>query len=413
MPGQSIQEITPDVIIASATTDPTLNTYMHMGYSTKTGERLWAQSRTNLPPGFTTTSLPWGFATGIAAAGDGVYVLFTMATMQWWGYDVYTGNQIWGPTEPYTNAWGMYAWGLGSPALIAYGKLYAATFDGMVHCYNVKTGEHLWDYSSGNSGLETPYGIWPFTGGITVADGKIFAATSEHSPNVPLYRGEKLHVIDAETGKGVWTILGWWNGPGLGASVIGGPAVADGYLLGLNSGDGQIYCFGKGQTETTVSASPKIVAKGSAVLIEGTVTDQSPAQKGTPAIADESMTPWMEYMNMQKPQPTNAKGVPVMLQAMRSDGTVVDIATVTSDVMGHYEIKWTPPAEGTYKVLATFLGSESYWMSSAQTAVGVDLASSSQTSTSTSAPLDLYIIVATALIIIAIAIAVIILRRRK
>ena len=141
--------------------------------------------------------------------------------------------------------------------------------------------------------------------------------------------------------------------------------------MASNLYDNQIYCFGKGKTAVEVSTSPSVVAEGSGVLIKGTVTDQSPGAVGTPAISDEDMGEWMEYLYMQKPMPTDAIGVPVLLQACDSDGNVVDIATVTSDMMGHYEYLWIPPDQGTYKILATFMGSESYWMSSAETAIGV------------------------------------------
>jgi hypothetical protein len=54
------------------------------------------------------------------------------------------------------------------------------------------------------------------------------------------------------------------------------------------------------------------------------------------------------------------------LQAMKSDGTVFDIGRTTSDIMGHYEYAWTPTTADTYKVLATFEGSNSYYASSSQ-----------------------------------------------
>ena len=54
-----------------------------------------------------------------------------------------TGAVAWGPTEPYTNAWGVYQpyadW------QTAYGILYAAGYDGMVHAYNITTGENIWN----------------------------------------------------------------------------------------------------------------------------------------------------------------------------------------------------------------------------------------------------------------------------
>ena len=44
-----------------------------------------------------------------------------------------------------------------------------------------------------------------------------------------------------------------------------------------NGYDNQIYCFGQGQTATTVTAAPAI-NNAAKVLIKGTVTDQSPGQ---------------------------------------------------------------------------------------------------------------------------------------
>jgi hypothetical protein len=164
-------------------------------------------------------------------------------------------------------------------------------------------------------------------------------------------------------------MLGWWSGP----------VVADGYLLSDNAYDNQIYCFGKGQSAVTVFAPQSAVPLGERILIQGTVTDQSPGQTclgisaaGTPAIADAYMTPWMEYLYEQKAMPTNATGVPVLLQAVKSDGTVIDIGTVTSDITGHYRCDWNPPNADTYTIKATFQGSESYWSSSGQCALLVD-----------------------------------------
>ena len=56
----------------------------------------------------------------------------------------------------------------------------------------------------------------------------------------------------------------------------------------------------------------------------------------------------------EKATPTNATGVPVMLKAMSSDGTVLDITTVTSDLKVHFEDTWTPTNADTYEVMASF-----------------------------------------------------------
>ncbi len=340
---------------------------VEIGYSAVDGHVMWVQNRTTAS-GATT----WGL---MGALGEGVYTEFVKETMQWYGYDITTGQKVWGPTEAYTSAWGMYNGGYVSG--VAYGKLYAAGYDGMIHCYNVHTGAHLWDYSAGVTGYETVYGVYPlgFHRALAIADGKVFIVTGEHSPSDPLWRGSSLHVIDANTGKAVWKVLGW----------LQNPAIADGYLVANNGYDNQIYCFGKGQTATTISASPVTIASGGATTIQGTVTDQSPGQTclgipaaGTPAISDASMSPWMEYLYMQQPKPTNATGVPVTLTAFDPNGNTENIGTVTSDITGGYGISWTPPVPGLYTITATFAGSNSYYSSSSETHITLSKAAAAQ-----------------------------------
>lgn len=134
-----------------------------------------------------------------------------------------------------------------------------------------------------------------------------------------------------------------------------------------------MYVYGKGKSATTVAATPKTIANGATVLIEGAVLDQSPAQPGTPCVSKESMTTYMEYLHMQKPIPDGhtVTGVPVMLLAIDSSGNVIDIGTVTSDVSGSFGCAWTPPEEGLYKITATFLGDDSYGSSWTETRVSV------------------------------------------
>lgn len=80
----------------------------------------------------------------------------------------------------------------------------------------------------------------------------------------------------------------------------------------------------------------------------------------------------MRHLHDNAPAPLNATVVPVFLQAMGSNGTIIDIGTVTSDMSGSFSTLWTPPAEScTYQIIATFEGSESYWRSYATTAIAV------------------------------------------
>jgi len=388
------------VEIAPGSRDTPNAIYQQIGYDATTGEQLWVVNRTeNLG------DRPYLGQNVL----DGIYTMYVRETMTWYGFDIKTGNNLWGPSEPYTNAWGMYSTG----TISAYGNLYATAYDGMIHCYDLQTGENLWNYFGGDiSGTETPYGHYPYYGGITAADGKIYACNGEHSPSMPLIRGEKMTCVDAQTGDLKWNISGWYAGNQL--------VIADGYLVAPNAYDNQIYCFGKGPTETTITASPSVAAQGAIVLISGTVTDQSPAQKGSPAIADADMAAWMEYLNMQYPCPENANGVPVKLQAIAPDGNTIDIATVTSDANGYYQTHWTVPDQQNYRIVATFEGSESYFRSHAVTGIAAGAAESNgnndgntNTNTNTTtANLELYILIATVAIIVVIILAAIFIRRK-
>jgi hypothetical protein len=140
-------------------------------------------------------------------------------------------------------------------------------------------------------------------------------------------------------------------------------------MVSLNYYDGEIYCFGKGQTAVTVTGPESIQQLGDSVLFKGTVTDQSPGAKGTPAIADEYMTEWMEYLYMQKPCPQNAEGVEVKLETLDPNGNFYEVGTATSDASGYYSLDWVPPVPGKYTIYATFEGSESYYQSFSETAI--------------------------------------------
>ena len=62
---------------------------------------------------------------------------------------------------------------------------------------------------------------------------------------------------------------------------------------------GFIIVLGKGQTSTSVSVQTRPLPKGTTVQIQGNVLDQSPAQPGTPAVSDSSMSEQMDYLHMQ------------------------------------------------------------------------------------------------------------------
>ncbi len=346
---QSVAKISSDLIYARATlATGATTTVCDVAYDLQTKQQLWVQNRT----------FDGSVMTG--SLHNGVFTTFVKELMVWYGFNARTGAQMWGPTEPYSNGWGVY-----QPYAdydCGYGKLFAGGYDGTIHCYDITTGENLWNYNTGSSGFETPYGTYPFKdSAITVADGKVYAATNEHSPNTPYFHGWRLHCIDVETGQPVWNI-----------SFIGlAPFIADGYAVGLNYFDNRIYCFGVGPSATTVTAAPKVITQGSSILIEGTVTDQSPGAVGQPAIADADMSAWMEHLYEQRPLSMNLQGVQVTLTALDPNGNTQDIGTVTTGMGGMFKKLWTPPVPGEYTIIAMFKGSASYGASDAITAIGV------------------------------------------
>jgi hypothetical protein len=159
-------------------------------------------------------------------------------------------------------------------------------------------------------------------------------------------------------------------------------AIADGYMTDLNRYDEQIYCFGKGPSALTITAPNVGVELGKSLIMRGTITDIAAGTKqdeqaarfpnGVPAMSDESMSAWMEYIYMQKPKPTDAVGVPVKIEVIDSNNNRRTIGTATSDTLGTFTLAWKPDIEGEYQVIATFEGSGSYYPSSASTSFVVD-----------------------------------------
>jgi outer membrane protein assembly factor BamB len=278
-------------------------------------------------------------------------MFFSQALEHFTAVDIKTGIKKWDSQDLTTaqNPWGMF-FAYGQSA--AYGNIYANSYAGVV-AFNQENGEIEWRYSAGDSGIETPYGTWPFgSHDPVVADGKVYSPTSEHSPTL-FYRGQRLHCIDAYDGTGIWSIMGYYYVS----------AIAEGCLFAANAYDGNHYCFAKGETATTVSVSDKVVAKGSDVMIEGTVLDMSPAQEGTAAVSDASMSAWMEYLHMQQPLPMDATGVAVSVDAVDPNGNYIHLGTATTNTDGEYALLFTPDTEGTYNIVATFEGSSSYYAS--------------------------------------------------
>jgi hypothetical protein len=355
-----------------------------------------------------------------------VFTLAYQQTMKWLGYSMDTGDLLWGPVGDET-AYNYYTYGgidyyNSGAQIMDNGILYSAGMGGRIYAINDTTGKLMWTYTADQTYDGDPWPYWPIY--ISpIADGKIYTFTFQHTATEPLRKGAKIYCINATTGQQIWNLMGW---PSSVTHSEAGGIVADGYFAFYNLYDSQVYSIGKGPSATTVTASPKVSVHGDSVLVEGTVIDTAAGTKqneqaarfpnGVPAVSDDSMSAWMEYVYMQKPCPTNATGVEVSLDTLDPNGNFVHIGTAISDTSGKFSYMWTPEVPGKYTVIATFAGSESYWPSYSETAVGVSEAPTTTTppqTTTQESPMLTYVLASViALIVIVIAIGVLMLRRK-
>lgn len=381
---------------------------------------------------------------------DQVFCLWCKETRQYWGYDLTTGNQLWGPTasSPQLDYYAVGGFAGDTPGTFGYGTLFNAGYGGVLSAYNITTGKQMWNYTAPSVGHESPYGNYPLLT-ATIADGKVYEVTGEHSATQPMWRGAYIRCISAADGKELWRLTHFVmenNDRWL--------SIADGYIVAANEYDGQLYCIGIGPSATTVSAPINGMSQGSSFTITGTVTDQSagtknPSQQalfpnGVPAVSDASQQGFMEYLYEQQAMLTNATGVPVSLDMVDPNNNYVHLGDVTTDVSGFYrfgvDTNKLSAGIGTYKVIATFAGSNSYGSSSAESAFTVYSSSSvapsikpTQTISPTRGPTQTpispspsvapqptsglptmtYVAIAAAVVIIAVAAAAVVLRRRR
>jgi hypothetical protein len=322
-----------------------------------TGQELW-QTETD-----TDSGLGDDFSGSTRIADQGKFaILLNDGYFHCW--DLRTGQYLW---KGELSSWPWGIWGQYDIAS-AYGMLYYPQYDGVV-ARDWDTGKIVWRYRyTAPYPYETVYSDndFPFRTDLLIADGVVYCANDEHSASNPLPRGYKIHAMDALTGEGLWNVTG----------QFGADSIAEGYMLAGNR-DGYVYCFGKGKSETTVTAPDVAVPKGTAITIKGSVLDLSPAQPGTPCVDANSMGVQMDYLHMQQPVSgywgnQTITGVPVLLTAIGEDGNYVDIGTTTTDgYYGTFGHEWTPPDEGKYKIIASFEGDDSYGSSGASTYVTV------------------------------------------
>ncbi len=370
------------------------------GFDYTTGSRLWVNNATVL----NLDVLIEGFAT----SSNGPLIMRDGASPNFVAYNVKTGQELWRAST------GELPWGAVQAYSAVYndGANYFGSYDGHVYAYNSTSGKQIWasDYIGANT--EVIENNNPFNGHAVGAGGVLYFSSATVYNMMPRPRFQEMVGINQSTGKFLYEL----------PIAMMPVAVADGYLLTEDVDNGIQYVVGKGQTATTVTAPDTAVPLGTSIVIKGTVMDMSPGKPNTPAIADADMATWMSYQYGQNAtlinSPPSVHGVPVTLSVVDANGNYRKIADITSDGSGAFSFTWKPDIEGTYTLIASFAGSESYWSSYAESAFAVDPAAPtlSPIVTSQQSMADLYFIpaiVGLVVVIIAVGLLTILTLRKR
>ena len=304
---------------------------------------------------------------------DRVFVIHIKDLGTNYGFDIDTGEKLWGPTDPEFYLAYLETW-----TVIADGKVYTHGTKGIVDCYDARSGEKLWSYAADDPVNQI---LWSNNWNIRVdfiVDGKIYLRHSEHSPVDPMPRGAPYVCLNATTGEVIWRADGMFRGTDWGGHAM----IGDSIIATMDTYDMRIYAIGKGPSATTVSASPKTSVNGDRVVVEGMVTDISPGTEqyaltarfpnGVPVVCDDNMSEWMLYIYKQFARPADVNGVDVIISVLDPNGNCYDVGTATSDDNGFYKLAFTPLVPGEYTILASFTGSKAYYGSYAETALYVE-----------------------------------------
>jgi hypothetical protein len=334
-----------------------------VGYNIQTLALMWTDNNTETP--YTRTS---------QAFGDGVLTDINQETDVINGYSLWTGALLWTNTLTGTNGaqanpydtFDIYT-------IVGNGVEFIYGFGGDMWAVSLTNGDILWYTNTtqlfGSPGLETPYGTWPlWIFGNVVTNGQLIIYAEGHEYDPPLFHDAQEFALNCTTGQLVWSVD---------AFDTTGVDLSYGILLGLNSYDGQIYAYGQGPSQTTVTAPDIGVTTATPVTITGTVIDVSAGTtqaavkadfpNGVPCISDADQGHFMATVYEQQPMPANLTGVPVTLTDIDPNGNSYTIGTVTSNQFGTYSFTWTPSLTGSYTIIATFAGSGAYYGSSADT----------------------------------------------
>jgi hypothetical protein len=318
-----------------------------------TGTQIWNK---------TINEPPYSASANVADHGK---LAFLSANGYFIAFDLRTGNEAW-RSDVLDYPWDEPGWGAYSTTS-GYGQMFWSAQTG-IYAIAWATGRINWKYEKAAPPFETPFTgstgqpVYPFVIGSVCVDGKLYAYSQSHTPEVPFYRGQPTVCIDVFTGEEVWSF-------GMNGMIFlrrGAIVVADGYMT-LAAEDGIMYTFGRGLSETTISAPQLPLTLGQKTLLTGSVLDLSPAQYGAPCVSKESMVAQMEHLHLQTQiggvhGNVSMVGVPVLLSAVDPNGNYIDIGIVTSDgYSGTFAFDgWVPKVAGLYTITATFMADESY-----------------------------------------------------
>jgi hypothetical protein len=376
------------------------------GFDLYTGRSLWNKT------------ISEQFYSASANVADHGLLAIDTADGYFMAFDLKTGNEVW-RTRPLDYPWDEPGWGSYS-VTSAYGQLFWVAQTG-IYAIDWNAGNINWKYEKNAVPFETPYTgaegqtVYPFDAALLCADGKLYTYSSKHTPEVPFYRGQPTICIDVLTGEEVWSI-GMTGAGEFGRSALQ-IAVADGYMT-LGARDGVMYTFGRGLSETTVSAPQTSVPSGQKVFLTGTVLDLSPAQSGAPCVSKVSMAALMEQIHMQTQVGgvhgnVTLVGVPVLIDAVDPNGNCIHIADITSDgYSGTFGYAFTPATPGEYTITATFMGDESYGSSFATTYLTVAEGSTASNGNGADNTVIYAIIIATVAIIVAMVVCFLLFRKK-
>ncbi|MGD6809877.1 MAG: PQQ-binding-like beta-propeller repeat protein [Candidatus Bathyarchaeia archaeon] len=337
-------------ITADVSTIVLRTTNQYWGYSAKDGTSLW-----NL-----TITYPVLSNQAITLYGVDDFIVYNGADSTFNCYSMATGALLWTSDSLSDSPWAT-TWTIYSSETNDYDNLYLMFPDGTMTALSLENGETLW---RSQAILSTEYtnNVVPYVVGLVMEGGNIYAYagySTAYQLN-PIPRFAMLTCVNATTGNTIWTLNGG----------IHPVAAANGYVIGPGINDGNLYCVGKGQTSTTVTIQNNVITNHATTLITGNILDQSPAQAGTPAVADASISEWMDYLHMQNStllnNPPNPKGVPITLTAVDPNGNTITIGTTTTDSKGNYAINFTPETTGIYTIKATFNGTNAYYSSDSE-----------------------------------------------